>query len=253
MPDFMKDHPFAVESFFDTSLVLTFAVEKEELISKIPECLSLDTFNEKWAFIAVALVKTCDLRPKGFPRFMGNDFILAGYRIFVRYRSAAGKNLRGLYILRSETDKRKMALFGNIFTHYNYQYTDIRFLRAEKNLSIYSNRSKLEIEISEIADARLPENSPFSSWKEARRYAGPLPFTFTYDKLSREILIIEGVRTNWNPLPVEVSRSRVGFIDDLHLRTVTLANAFVIKGVPYYWKKGKKELWSPTLENDIKA
>mgnify|MGYP003497522576 FL=1 len=100
----LKNHPFAVETFFKSSLVLTYAVPKEELKNLIPECLQLDTFNDQWAFVAVAMVDTKNLRPKGFPRFMGNDVILTGYRIFVRYIDNAGKRLRGLYILKSETN-----------------------------------------------------------------------------------------------------------------------------------------------------
>jgi hypothetical protein len=51
----------------------------------------------------------------------------------------------------------------------------------------------------------LPEHSPFADWKEARRFAGPLPFTFTYNKDTKEVLFIEGVRQNWTPNPVKVS------------------------------------------------
>src|SRR6185295_4399693 len=120
MLSFLKNHPFAVEAFFESSLVLTFAIPKEQLQALIPECLELDTLNDQWAFIAVAMVRTKSLRPKGFPKIMGNDFFLIGYRVFVRYTNQAGKRLRGLYILRSETDRRRMALLGNIFTHYNY-------------------------------------------------------------------------------------------------------------------------------------
>ena len=112
---FLKNHPFAVEAFFKSSLVLTFAVPKEQLEPRIPACLTLDVFNDKWAFIAVAMVQTKHLRPKGFPKFFGNDFFLIGYRVFVRYTNQAGKNLRGLYILKSETDKKKMAIFGNLY------------------------------------------------------------------------------------------------------------------------------------------
>ena len=110
MLSFLKDHPFAVEAFFKSSLVLTFAVPKDQLKDLIPECLELDTFNDEWAFVAVAMVQTESLRPKGFPKFMGNDFFLTGYRVFVRYTNKAGRKLRGLYILRSETDKEKMVL-----------------------------------------------------------------------------------------------------------------------------------------------
>src|SRR5690349_6574253 len=105
---FLKNHPFAVEAFFESSLVITFAAPQEQIQHLIPECLELDTFNDKWAFVAVAMVQTQDLRPKGFPNFMGNDFFLIGYRVFVQFTNQQGRRLRGLYILKSETDKKKM-------------------------------------------------------------------------------------------------------------------------------------------------
>ena len=37
MLSFLKNHPFAVEAFFETSLVLTFAVPKEELEHLVPD------------------------------------------------------------------------------------------------------------------------------------------------------------------------------------------------------------------------
>jgi uncharacterized protein YqjF (DUF2071 family) len=241
---FLRDHPFAVESFFETSLVLTFAVRKEELALCIPECLELDTWDDTWAFLAVAMVKTRGLRPKGFPRFMGNDFVLTGYRIFVRYTTSKGKRLRGLFIMRSETDKQKMAIMGNIFTHYHYQKTDIAFNKTQDMITVHSVKSDLHIEVNVMKDdAQLPEASPFKDWKEARRFAGPLPFTFTYDQASKEVLIIEGVREHWIPKPVTVYQSNVGFIRSLSLKSVVLANAFVINDIPYYWKKGRKDLW----------
>jgi hypothetical protein len=242
----LKDHPFAVESYFDTSLVLTYGVPKEQLQKFIPESLSLDTFEDKWAFVAVAMVKTRNLRPKGFPKFLGNDFVLAGYRIFVRYNTSYGKRLRGLYIIRSETDKAKMAILGNVFTHYNYQKTVIDFKRTGTQIEVVSTKSDLSVKVEESdAPVALPGDSPFKDWKEARRFAGPLPFTFTYDIVKKEVLIIEGVREDWTPKPVKVIESKVGFVDSLQLKGVVLANAFVIHNIPYYWKKGRKDKWKP--------
>src|SRR5690349_3400819 len=113
MFSFLKNHPFAVEAFFESSLVLTFALSKEQVQPLIPECLDLDLFKETWAFIAVAMVQTKNLRPKGFPEKFGSDFFLIGYRVFVRFTNSQGKKYRGLYILKSETDKRKMEFLGN--------------------------------------------------------------------------------------------------------------------------------------------
>ncbi|MBI1286328.1 MAG: hypothetical protein GC178_02010 [Flavobacteriales bacterium] len=245
MLDFLKDHPFAVDAYFDSSIVLTFAFPKDQLQPHIPECLELDTFEDKWAFVAVAMVQTRNLRPKGFPKFFGNDFFLIGYRIFVRYTTQAGKNLRGLYIIRSETDQKKMEFFGNLFTHYNYTTTDIELENADDLLKIHSEKSRFHLEVSiSKEDVELPSDSPFKDWKEARRFAGPLPFTFTYDERKKEVLIIEGVRQNWKPKPIEVVNQRFGYIDGLGLNGKQLANAFIITEIPYSWKKGRKEKWN---------
>lgn len=242
---FLKNHPFAVEAFFESSIVLTFAVPKQQLQRLIPECLELDTFKDQWAFIAVAMVQTKKLRPKGFPQFMGNDFFLIGYRVFVRYHNNAGKNLRGLYILKSETDKKKMELMGNMFTHYNYTTTDIQQTEQNNIKETRSVKSNFTIKIdSTKEDIALPQNSPFADWKEARRFAGPLPFTFTYNQNKKEVLIIEGVRKDWLPKPVKVVEHNFSFLNSLNLHNTVLANAFVIKNIPYYWKKGKIEKWN---------
>jgi hypothetical protein len=240
-----KNHPFAVEAFFESSLVLTFAVPKDQIQNLIPPCLELDTFNNEWAFIAVAMVQTKDLRPKGFPSLFGNDFFLIGYRVFVKYVNRAGKRVRGLYILKSETDKKKMELLGNIFTHYRYTTTDINQTMQNDTLEISSANSGFKVAISAEGkeDIVLPNDSPFSDWKDARRFAGPLPFTFTFNPDTRNVLIIEGVRDNWVPKPVQVLDYNFSFLDKMKLQDIRLANAFLIENIPYYWKKGKLEQW----------
>lgn len=245
MENILKNHPFAVEAFFESSVVFTFAVPKEEVGSLIPECLSLDTLHDKWAFIAVAMVQTKSLRPKGFPKLLGNDFFLIGYRIFVRYTTSTGKKLRGLYILKSETDKKKMQFMGNLFTHYNYTTTDISRETSNHLTSISSENSAFSVDFTtDEENINLPEGSPFADWKEARKFAGPLPFTFTYNEHTKNVLIIEGVRQHWQPTPVKVLNYHFSFIDSLNLKNVRLANAFVIRDIPYNWKKGKIDTWA---------
>jgi hypothetical protein len=162
----------------------------------------------------------------------------------VKYINNKGKRLRGLYILKSETDKKKMSFLGNVFTHYNYTTTDITFNQDSKKILIFSKRSKIDIEIkltNPFVD--LPKNSPFRYWKEARRFAGPLPFTFSYNKSTKKVLIIEGVRKEWHPKPVEVVKYQIDFVDQKAFNHIVLANAFMIEHIPYLWKKGKTELW----------
>jgi uncharacterized protein YqjF (DUF2071 family) len=239
----LHNHPFAVEAHFERSIVLTFALPKEQLAPLLPTCLSLDLFQDKWAFLAVAMVQTKHLRPKGFPKLLGNDFFLIGYRIFVRYTNLSGKKLRGLYILSSATDQKKMQLLGNIFTHYQYTTTDIKYARIGSHTIISSVKSGFNIDIDDAAiDIALPLASPFGGWAEARKFAGPLPFTFTYLARENKILIVEGVRQHWVPDPIHIADYNFRFLKDLNLQSAVLANAFQIFDVPYFWKKGKTEI-----------
>jgi uncharacterized protein YqjF (DUF2071 family) len=246
----LKNHPFAVDAFFYQSTVLTYALPKTQLDGRIPPCLQLDVFRDangaEWAFVALAMVQTKYLRPRGFPTWLGNDFFLIGYRIFVTYTTNAGKRLRGLYILKSETDKLTMSLLGNVFTHYNYSRIDIHITENGPVQRIVSHKAALDITIDQHADdVVLPPSSPFPDWKTARRYAGPLPFTFTYNLATQKVLIIEGQRENWTPIPVAVLAQQTGFWAELGLETPALANAFTVKNIPYSWKKGRIDQWKP--------
>lgn len=243
MLSWLKTHPFSVEAYFEHSLVLTFAVPRTELAARLPAPLVPDSFDDEWGFIAVALVQTRQLRPQGFPAWLGQDFFLLGYRAFVRYTAATGKRLRGLYILRSETDQRRMTALGNVFTHYRYHTVDIRQQQLPGNTRrVESRRGNFHVELAApAAEVPLPQHSPFTTWAEARRFAGPLPFTFSVD--AQRVLIVEGVREHWQPQPVAVASYHVGFFEQLGFSQLRLANAFSVRGIPYSWKKGRTEQW----------
>ena len=242
----LNANPFAVDAWFDRSCTLTFAVPKEQIAARLPECLEPDTFRDRWGFVAVAIVQTRQLRPAGFPRWLGSDFILAGYRFFVRYRSAAGRNLRGLYILRSETDKSRMVVLGNFFTRYGYVKTDIRLSESGGCLKVGSAATGLRIEVNLTKDETLslPPASPFSGWAEARKFSGPLPYTFSYNRGKRRVIIVEGVRSHWKPEPVRVTDYQIPLLHELGMQDALLANAFVVQNIPYHWKAGRAETWS---------
>jgi hypothetical protein len=240
----INQHPFAVDALLEQSVVLSFALPKQDIEDLIPAPLTADTFQDRYAFVAVALVQTRNLRPAFLPNLFGTDFFLIGYRVFVRYKNNAGRNLRGLYIIRSETDSTRMKILGSIFTKYQYTKTAIVATEHEGSLSYSAAETGFELLASQQGNqTSLPTGSPFKDWKEARRFAGPLPFTFTANAKSREVLIVEGQRDNWIPEPLAVLSYNIPFLEQEMFRNRILANAFIIRNIPYHWKKGKIEKW----------
>jgi len=243
----LKRHPIPIQAFLDYSLVLTYAFPKAVLEPLLPPGLQLDVYGD-FGFLAIALVQTRGLRPVGTPAFLGRDFFLSGYRVFARRVRPNGQILRGLRILRSDTDSRLMTLAGNALTHYNYQHCDVRSSRSGGilHLDIRTPRSVADLSLQAYVGgdaAVLPRASPFPDWKTARHFAGPLPFTFDYEASTHSLVIIEGVRENWLPRPVHVAVNKATFFDDSRFAASKplLANAFFIERIPYRWKKGVRE------------
>lgn len=243
----LQRHPFGVEAFFEHALVITYAVPALSLAPLVGPGLDLDNYDE-WGFLAIAMVQTRDLRPRGLPAWLGRDFFLSGYRVFTRFVRQGKQTLRGLRILRSDTDRATMARFGNLFTHYNYRCATVEVMGDAERLEIRVRTPQAEADLHVVADlasrpAPLPPGSPFRTMEDARSFAGPLPYTFSYDPRVRKMVVIKGLRRAWDPQPVRVDVKKATYLEHSPFKDtdVRLANAFYIKDVPYAWRPGALE------------
>ena len=240
----LKRHPFPVVARFDRVVAVSFAFPEEVLRPMVPEGLEIDRY-EGLGFVTVALVWTRGLRPAGFPAFLGQDFFLAGYRIFTRLRDESGRRLRGLKIIGSETDKRRMVWLGNLMTGYNYRQVKVRIDTRETETRIRctgtGGNTTLDLRFDDCGgNIGLPEESPFPDWRTARRFAGPMPFTFS-PEADGSFVVIEGSRQDWTPRPVLLKEWKVDLFDQPPLKGVTplAANAFAVNDIPYRWSRGR--------------
>jgi hypothetical protein len=239
----LRRHPIPVRAFFDFTLALTFALPAKELRRLLHPGLSLDQWGE-FGFIAIAMVQTRGMRPEFLPAALGGSFFLTGYRIFVRYRTAEGRTLRGLQVLRSDTDKPAMVTLGNTFTHYHYSPARVQVARTDAKLAIGIETPRGEADLR--VEAKLDEPSPslppgslFPDLRTARRFAGPMPFTFSYEPETRSLVRIEGQRKEWHPRLVPVEVGRATFFQTRGLgEAPPPASAFLVENVPYRWARG---------------
>lgn len=243
----LQRHPLPIEAHFERCLVLTYALPSQVLRPLIPPGLTVDTFGDL-GFIAIALVQTRNLRPAGLPSSLGKDFFLSGYRVFTRYASRTGRTLRGLRILRSDADSRLMTCVGNLLTHYNYHRARVSCRETEIGFNIRVQTADkasdldVDVDLADIVDSP-PQGSPFASIAESRRFAGPLPYTFDYERATNSIVLIHGIRQAWKPRPVQVAVHRCSFFDAPHFKNCSpaLASAFYLENIPYRWERGIRE------------
>ena len=228
----LQRHPFPVKATFRHSLVLTYALPADRLQPLLPPGLRLDEWNGL-GFLAIALVATEGLRPAFLPPFCGADFFLAGYRVFTR----CGESLRGLRILRSYANRRLMIWGGNLLTHYDYHFCDATLHATPGRLDIAVTAPQADLVVTAYLDRpELPASSPFPDIATARRFAGPMPYTFDYERQTHSLVHIRGVRDHWDPQPVAVEVHSAQFLNAYP--EARLANAFYVHDIDYRWEKG---------------
>ncbi|HET6398543.1 MAG TPA: DUF2071 domain-containing protein [Candidatus Thermoplasmatota archaeon] len=240
-----------MQAELEDCLVLAYALPAETLEPHVGPGLTLDRHGP-WGFVAVALVQARAMRPAGAPRRMGQDFFLAGYRIFTRYRTKAGRTLRGLRILRSDTDSRRMAWAGNLLTGYHYHRCRVTSDASPGRLSYRVRSGDGASDLMVVADLTRtpgpPPGSPLRDLREARRFAGPLPFTFGFEAETRSMVVVEGRHPAWDPVPVTIRQADVAFLAHRFPEAEpVLANAFHVRDVPYLWTRG----WREGLPEDV--
>ncbi|WP_344502241.1 DUF2071 domain-containing protein [Dactylosporangium maewongense] len=246
----LRRHPLPMRTRFGHSLVLTYALPAPVLAPLLPPGLTLDTYegpHGSHGFVAIGIVSTQGLRPAPLPAALGIDAVLTGYRIFTRFPTPAGRTMRGLYILRSDTGRPALARAGNLLTRYRYHVGTVG-LTVDGDLltaTVDSRDGGADLTVTaDLAPARdgtpapLPAGSPFADATAARRFAGPLPYTF--DAEDGGIVVVKAHRSTWTPVPVAVRVTRCTFLErgPFEGTAPVLAQAFHVAGLDYGWHRG---------------
>jgi hypothetical protein len=204
--------------------------------------------------VAIGAVSVRALRPAPVPARFGLDYVLTGYRIVTRFPTPGGRVMRGLLILRSDTDRRLMMLGGNLLTRYHYRLARIGLAVDGPGLAVTVDSRDGRADLTVTADlasrpAPLPAGSPFATMADARRFAGPLPYTFDYEARSGSMIVVRARRSEWRPEPLAVDVTRLTFFRHGAFAgsTPLLANAFHVSDLAYGWDRGSSRALDGSL------
>lgn len=237
----MRPLPFPVKAWFDFFVVLFFSIDKNNTISQIPAPLELDLYKDHGIF-AIAIVKTKKFRPAFLPSWIGMNFNLVGYRFLTTYKGDDLKTIRGLKIVKSQTNQKIMQWIGDKLTQYKFNYNPINIVTENNIVTIIGTGISIKLKMHEEEEIiPLPFNSIFDNWTQARKFAGPLLYTFEVNEKTKELSITEGTRKNWTPKPIEVISANIDFLNQDSIKQLNpiLSAAYMVKNIPYSWKKAK--------------
>ncbi len=226
---------------------LAFRTPRDHVRKLIPRGFKLLT-HEGFAFWSVCISRTEGIRPAGIPPFMSVTCHHVSYRLLVRVPVSGGKELRGSYFIRSDTDNSLVCTGGNILTDFHFHRSRIALKREDSLLDITVEDPRGVAEgymIGEITDeCVLTPDSCFADEDEAHRVLKLHPRGLSLDKGGRVVDIAEMQRDDkaMKEHPIRVGRWGFTFLRHMDQPEAHLETGNWLEPLDYSWRLGETAL-----------
>jgi hypothetical protein len=220
-------------------LLVNFRADAETVRQILPAPFRPKLHNGS-AVIGVCLIRLEQIRPAGWPAFLGVASENAAHRIAVEWPDAQGKWREGVFIPRRDTGSwLNLLMGGRVFPG---EHHHARFEVAESgeriDLRMESRDHAVQVRVvGEKAEA-LPADSCFQSLAEAPKFfeAGAVGYSVTrepdrYDGLQLRM-------KDWQVMPLSVTAVQSTYFSDRRLfpeGTVTFDHALLMRNLAHEW------------------
>jgi len=240
----------------DPCFLISLAVDPGAVEPLLPAGLELITLHGS-AFWNIVVCRVRRLRPLGAPDLFGLTYWHIAHRLHVCAKTRSGQRWEGLFFLRSDVDRRFLAIPGNRLTDFRFHRVAMRreerpgWFRlqiGEKDDGPASGR----IEINRDGKTHEAAPLPFDSVEERERILRYAPMGLAVDP-SGSILRISKVdrdERRWRESPVKVMRCDLRYLEDRLQGERRLVRATEVQPIDYVWTLGQRERLSsaaPTI------
>jgi hypothetical protein len=219
-------------------VLLNFRADPEAVQKLLPKPFQVETF-QGYALVGICLIRLEQIRPRGFPRWLGMASENMAHRVAVRYPSN-GAMSSGVLVWRRETDQKLVQKFGGrLFPGVHHA---ARFVVHENEdgitMDVQSADGNSDVSFSAKYSHKWRSGSVFPTLDEASEFFrhGDCGFSCSLQGDS-----VEGMQLRiftWSPMVLEVGLSKCSFYSDT-LRfppgSVEFDCGLMLRAVPHEW------------------
>lgn len=234
----MLKNALPMQSFISRCWLVTHRVPEAEVRTLLPPELAPVTHGG-FAFLNTVIARMEAMRPQGLPAFLGLDYWHVGYRLYAKAATAEGEQ-EGLYFLRSDCDRRMLAMAGNLLSDFRFHSAQVEVMSAASTTSIRVETpgARVELDLSEESETRLGVGSPFETMAEAEAFLKYKPCGLAAAGHGRVNAIpIHRDETAWRSRPLQVLHQRWEFLDLLPNAQPELV--FEVAPIEYRFGRGR--------------
>ncbi len=228
-----------IHGLIERRMLINYIAEPEVVEKIIPQPFKPKLYNGK-AIVGICLIRLKNIKPKGFPDFMGVSSENGAHRIAVEWEEN-GETEEGVYIPRRDTSLKLNALVGGrIFPgkHY-YAKFNVREENNDYHLDFQSS-DHTTIEIDAKLASEFNSNSIFKSLEDVSEFFEKGSVGYSPNGNNFEGLKLEAYK--WEVKPLYVSNVKSSFFEDSNVfpeGSIKFDNAILMTNIEHEWKSLK--------------
>ena len=225
-----------IHGYIDRRILINFTADPKVVEKITPYPFKPKLYNGK-AIVGICLIRLKNIKPKGFPDFIGVNSENGAHRIAVEWDCNEGI-MSGVYIPRRDTSLKLNAFVGGRIFPGRHYYTQFNVKENNGNYHIdFKSSDGTEILIDATETTIFSSKSIFETLKNASDFfeKGDLGYSPNNDKF-------DGLRLKayqWEVRPLEVLKVKSSFFENEELfpkGSVTFDNALLMTNIEHEWK-----------------
>lgn len=226
-----------IHGYIDRRILINFTADPKSVEKIIPFPFRPKIYKDK-TLVGICLIRLKDIKPKGFPDFVGVNSEKVAHRIAVEW-DENGETKSGVYIPRRDTSLKLNAFVGGRLFPGKHFLAKFNVQEANANYHIdFKSSDDTETSIDATETKFFNENSIFKTIENASDFFenGDLGYSPNKDKF-------DGLRLKaykWEVQPLEVSNVKSSFFENEEIfpkGSVNFDNALLMSNIEHEWKR----------------
>lgn len=224
-----------IHGIIDRRILINFTADPDNIRSMLPAAFRPKIYKDK-AIVGVCLIRLKNIKPKGFPDFMGVSSENGAHRIAVEW-DENGETKEGVYVPRRDTSSRLNAFAGGRVFPGKHYLAKFNVKETQRDYHVdFTSSDNTTISIDAKASDTFPSTSIFQTLKSASDFfqKGSLGYSPNGNKFEGLILHTH----TWKVQPLEVQHVYSSFFEDETIfkkGAIQFDNALLMTKIEHEW------------------
>ena len=228
-----------IHGVIERRMLINFVAEPEVVQKILPNPFRPKIYEGK-AIVGICLIRLKNIKPKGFPNFIGVNSENGAHRIAVEWEEN-GKLKEGVYIPRRDTNLKLNSLIGGRIFPGKHYFAKFNVLEKNSKYHLdFTSSDNTTIEIDAKISDKFDKNSIFKTIENVSNFFESGSIGYSPNGKKFEGLKLETY--NWKVKPLKVENVKSSFFEDeTHFPkgSIKFDNAILMENIEHEWKSLK--------------